>query len=94
LPVIIATQEAEIRRIGVQSQPRQNSLQDPYLEKTQHTIKEMVEWLKVVPELKPQYHKKKKKKKVSLKRSMTVILWLTSTEIKFLLFWFFFFFEI
>jgi hypothetical protein len=63
LPVIIAAQEAEIRRIGVQSQPRQNSLQDPYLEKTQHTIKEMVEWLKVVPELKPQYHKKKKKKK-------------------------------
>jgi hypothetical protein len=30
-PVILATQEAEIRRILVRSQPRQNSSQDPIL---------------------------------------------------------------
>jgi hypothetical protein len=28
MPVILATQEAQIRRIEVQSQPRQNSSQD------------------------------------------------------------------
>jgi hypothetical protein len=35
-PVILATQEAEIRRIEVPSQPWANSSQDSYLEKTQH----------------------------------------------------------
>jgi hypothetical protein len=35
-PVILATQEAEIRRIKVQSQPKQNSSQDPTL-KTKQT---------------------------------------------------------
>jgi hypothetical protein len=30
-PAILATQEAEIRRITVQSQPRANSSQDPIL---------------------------------------------------------------
>jgi hypothetical protein len=39
-PVILATQEAEIRRILVGSQP--------YLKKTLHTLKKgLVEWLKV-----------------------------------------------
>jgi hypothetical protein len=33
-PVILATQEAEIRRITVQSQSQQNSSQDPILKKT------------------------------------------------------------
>jgi hypothetical protein len=28
-PIILATQEAEIRRLMVQSQPQENSLQDP-----------------------------------------------------------------
>jgi hypothetical protein len=32
-PVILATQEAEIRRIEVQSQPRANSLRDPISKK-------------------------------------------------------------
>jgi hypothetical protein len=33
MPVILATQEAEIRRIMVQSQPWANSSQDPILKK-------------------------------------------------------------
>jgi hypothetical protein len=45
MPVILATQEAEIRRIAVQRQPRQivwELLPQKYL-----TQKELVEWLKV-----------------------------------------------
>jgi hypothetical protein len=45
-PVILATQEAEIRRITVPSQAGQTVLQDPILKKP-FTKKEMVEWLKV-----------------------------------------------
>jgi hypothetical protein len=49
MPVILATQEAEIRRIEVQSQPEANRsetvVQKPYLEKTHHK-KGLVEWLK------------------------------------------------
>jgi hypothetical protein len=44
--VILATQEAEIRRIMVQSQPRQIAPHRPYPEKTLHK-KGLVEWLKV-----------------------------------------------
>jgi hypothetical protein len=36
LPVILATEEVEIRRITVQSQPRADSLQDPLSWKTHH----------------------------------------------------------
>jgi hypothetical protein len=36
-PIILATQEAEIRRITVLSQPRQTVLKTPYLKNTQHT---------------------------------------------------------
>jgi hypothetical protein len=43
MPVILATLEAEIRRIKVQSQPQANSLQDPILKK--HHKKKG--WLKV-----------------------------------------------
>jgi hypothetical protein len=32
-PIILATQEAEIRRMAVQSQPGKNSLQDPIMKK-------------------------------------------------------------
>jgi hypothetical protein len=45
MPIILATQEAEIRRILVQSQPRQIFMR-PYLEKIHHK-KGLVEWLKV-----------------------------------------------
>jgi hypothetical protein len=45
MSVILATQEAEIRRIMVQSQPK-SSLQNPILKKTHHK-KGLVEWLKV-----------------------------------------------
>jgi hypothetical protein len=52
-PVILAAQEAEIRRIIIQSKQ---------FEKTHHR-KGLVEWLKVVgPDVKSQYCKKKKKK--------------------------------
>jgi hypothetical protein len=45
MPVILATQEVEIRRITVQSQPRQ-IVPETYLENTHH--KEwLAEWLKV-----------------------------------------------
>jgi hypothetical protein len=37
MPVILATQEAAIRRIAVQSQPRQIVLQDPTLKNPSHT---------------------------------------------------------
>jgi hypothetical protein len=42
-PVILASQEAELRKIAVGSQTWANTR--PYLEKTQHK-KGMVEWLK------------------------------------------------
>jgi hypothetical protein len=45
-PVILATQEAEIRRIVVRSQPWANSSQDP-ISKNPNTKKGLVEWLKV-----------------------------------------------
>jgi hypothetical protein len=44
--VILATQEAEIRRITVQSQPGQIVPQDPVSKKTHHN-KGLVEWLKM-----------------------------------------------
>jgi hypothetical protein len=47
MPVILATQEAEIRRIAVRSQPRQiNCSQDPILKKSITKIGP-VEWFKV-----------------------------------------------
>jgi hypothetical protein len=45
--IILATQEAEIRRIAVQSQPTQGNSKKKIHEKIQHTKKELVEWLKV-----------------------------------------------
>jgi hypothetical protein len=44
-PVILATQEAEIRRIEVQSQSGENSLRDPTLKKAHHK-KGLAQWLK------------------------------------------------
>jgi hypothetical protein len=46
MPVILATQEAEVRRITVQSQTWENSSRHPYFEKP-ITKKGLVEWLKV-----------------------------------------------
>jgi hypothetical protein len=47
---MLATQEAEICRIAVQSQPRQNSSTRPYAQKKKKKIlhkKGLVEWFKV-----------------------------------------------
>jgi hypothetical protein len=59
MPVILATQEAEIRRITVQP-ARANSSTRPHLKKPFTKIG-LVKWLKVNTEFKPQYCKKKKK---------------------------------
>jgi hypothetical protein len=49
MPAILATQEAEIRRIEVRGQSRQ--IMSPYLERQHHEKKKkkkgLVEWLKV-----------------------------------------------
>jgi hypothetical protein len=60
-PIILATQEAEIRRILVQSQAGQ-IVQDPVLKKP---ITKKVWWndSRCDLEFKPQYHKKKRKEK-------------------------------
>jgi hypothetical protein len=44
-PIILATQETEIRRISVQSQPKQ-IVRETLPQKTHHN-KKLVEWLKV-----------------------------------------------
>jgi hypothetical protein len=60
-PVILAIQEAEIRRIAVRSQSRKNSSQDPISKKpiTKKRADEVAQG--VGPEFKLKYHKKKKK---------------------------------
>jgi hypothetical protein len=45
MPILLVTQEAEIRRIMIQSQPSRGFVR-LYLKKTRHK-KELVEWLKV-----------------------------------------------
>jgi hypothetical protein len=61
MPIILATQEAEIRRIEVQSQPRQivHKNLSKKTKKSQKRAGGVTEG--VDPEFKPQYHKKKKK---------------------------------
>jgi hypothetical protein len=46
MPVILAIQGAEIRKITVQSQPGGKQFTRPYFEKTHHK-KGLEEWLKV-----------------------------------------------
>jgi hypothetical protein len=46
IPVILATQEVEISRTVVLSQPGQSSLRDPISKKAHHKNR-LVEWLKV-----------------------------------------------
>jgi hypothetical protein len=65
MPVILATQEAEIRRISVQSQPRQIALKTlSRLKKRKKTSQKKAGGMAqdVGPEFKPQYCKKKRKK--------------------------------
>jgi hypothetical protein len=54
MPVILATQEAEIRKIVFQSQPRQYLKKNPSQKRTGGMVQG------VGPEFKPQYHGKKK----------------------------------
>jgi hypothetical protein len=65
MPIILATQEAEIRRFMVQSQPQQKSSQDP-ISKILNTKRAGGVAQGVGPEFKPSYthtHKKKKRPK-------------------------------
>jgi hypothetical protein len=57
-PVILATLEAEIRRIAVRSQPWQIVSMRPYLEKTHHKKRAGGVTHGIRPEFKPQYQKK------------------------------------
>jgi hypothetical protein len=65
MPVILATQEVEIRRIVVQRQPRQNSSQDIFFKK-KSIIKKRAGGVAqgIGPEFKLQDCKKKKKEKI------------------------------
>jgi hypothetical protein len=62
MPVILATQEAENRRIQVLSQSCANSSQDPNLKKNPSQERASGVTQGVNPEFKPQYCKKKKEK--------------------------------
>jgi hypothetical protein len=64
-PIILATQKAEIRRIMVQSQPRQIVSARPSLKKPFTKIGAGEVAQGDSPEFKPQYRKKKKNKKTS-----------------------------
>jgi hypothetical protein len=59
-PVILATEEAEVRRIINRSKPLQISLQDP-ISKIPNTKRTDEVAQGVSPEYKPRYQKKKKK---------------------------------
>jgi hypothetical protein len=63
-PVILATQETEIRRIMVQSQPWANSSRDPISKKTHHKEKAGGVAQDGGPEFKSQYCKRKKKRRL------------------------------
>jgi hypothetical protein len=69
-PVILATQEAEIRRIKVQSQPGQ-IIHETLSQKTLHKNRAGGGGQGEGPEFKPQYHKKKKKKEMEY----SLVLW-------------------
>jgi hypothetical protein len=72
MPVILTTQEAEIRRIAVQSQPGQVVCKTLSQKKKMLYKKGMVEWLKIGPEFKPQYNQRKKDKAgITMSSSMT-----------------------
>jgi hypothetical protein len=62
MPVILAIQEAEIKRIMVQSQPRQ-IIHETLSQKTSHKYRAGGVAQGEGHEFKPQYHQKKKKKK-------------------------------
>jgi hypothetical protein len=71
-PVILATPEAEISRIVIQSQPCSSG--DPIVKKP-ITKKGLVEWLQGVgPEFKPQYCQKKKKRMVRCREGNNVMV--------------------
>jgi hypothetical protein len=62
VPVILGTEEKEIRKIAVQRQPEQIVL-EPYLKKNPSQKRDGRVTQGVGPEFKPQYLQKKKKRK-------------------------------
>jgi hypothetical protein len=62
-PVILATEEAEIRRIVVQNHPGQIVHKTPSQKYLTHKKRAGGVAQGIIPEFKPSYHKKKKKKK-------------------------------
>jgi hypothetical protein len=64
MPVILATQEAEIRRITVQNQSRQ-IVHKTLSQKNPSQKRAGGEAQDEGPKFKPQYHQKKKKKRVT-----------------------------
>jgi hypothetical protein len=62
MPIILATQEAELRRIVVQSQPGEIVPQDPISKKTHHKNGVGGVAPGIGPEFKPQYCKKQTNK--------------------------------
>jgi hypothetical protein len=80
MPVTLVTQEVEIRRIMLQSQPEENSFQDPVSKKNLHKKRAGGVTQVVGPEFKHQYcnnnnnNKKKKKKKKNCKHYKVVTI--------------------
>jgi hypothetical protein len=66
MPVILATQEAEIRKIIVQSQHEKLVLETPIWKKYHHKKRAGGVAQGIGPEFKPQYCQKKKKKRKKL----------------------------
>jgi hypothetical protein len=66
MPVVLATQDADIRKIAVQSQPGQI---------VRETIARKIPFSSIGPEFKPQSHQKKKKRKKNQVRRREVSYW-------------------
>jgi hypothetical protein len=78
MPVILATQEAEIRRITILRQPRQ--IVGELLSQKHPSHKRAGQGAQVVgPEFKPQYHKTKKEKKTKKVKVVCRFFWLVHT---------------
>jgi hypothetical protein len=80
MPVMLATQETEIRRIEVGGQPGQMVLETLSRKKPSHKRAGGVAQ-GVGPEFKPQYHKKKKKKEEEEEKRIGRTEWCNACEV-------------